>query len=279
MENIGDYAFQNCKSLTSFNSVEIGVFNIPENVTNISNYAFYGCEKATTITLGKDVSIVGNYAFSGCANINKFNSVNEYELIVPTKVINIGEYAFQDIQLVKIIVVPDSVTSIGLGAFKGCNSIEDITLPFVGATETATYHEAVFGYVFGYRRAGASEHKTEFNSNYIDDYPYAKEKSQEYVEKTYACNIEAINQYNAYDYKGTANIYSGSWSAQTRYGLSSYYYYIPVTIKNVTITSQTNIPVAAFNNCDFIETITLSEDVETIGDYAFQNCNATILYK
>jgi hypothetical protein len=39
------------------------------------------------------------------------------------------------------------------------------------------------------------------------------------------------------------------------------------------------MPVAAFNNCDFIETITLLADVENIGDYAFQNCNATILYK
>ena len=63
------------------------------------------------------------------------------------------------------------------------------------------------------------------------------------------------------------------------YYVDYYMYYIPTSIRNVTITAQTNIPVAAFNNCDFIETITLSADVETIGDYAFQNCNATILYK
>ena len=64
----------------------------------------------------------------------------------------------------------------------------------------------------------------------------------------------------------------------TRYGNASYFYYIPANIKNVTITRQKDIPVAAFNSCDFIETITLSVNVETIGDYAFQNCNATIRY-
>ncbi len=38
------------------------------------------------------------------------------------------------------------------------------------------------------------------------------------------------------------------------------------------------IPAAAFNGCSSIETISLPDCVETIGDYAFQNCSATIDY-
>ena len=62
------------------------------------------------------------------------------------------------------------------------------------------------------------------------------------------------------------------------YSYRSYYYSIPATIKEVTITTQTVVPVAAFNNCNFIETITLPITVMSIGDYAFQNCDATIQY-
>jgi len=98
--------------------------------------------------------------------------------------------------LVKV-VVPDTVTSIGLGAFKGCDAIEDITLPFVGASADATCYDAVFGYIFGYTKSN---------------------------------------------------------------------------------TLSYGIPAAAFNNCDFIETINLPDTVESIGDCAFQNCNATINY-
>ena len=92
----------------------------------------------------------------------------------------------------------------------------------------------------------------------------------EYKNEKYG-TLEGVWQYTAYSYKFT-NGYG------TKYFLESRYFCIPSSIKNVTITVQTDIPVAAFNNCDFIETITLSPDVENIGDYAFQNCNATIQY-
>ena len=273
VENIGEYAFQNGQSLISFNSAEIGVFNIPKNVTNINNYVFYGCEKATTVTLGNNVSNIGNYAFSGCVNISKFNSENEYEFILPAKVVNIGKYAFQNVQTIKKVVVPDSVTSIGLGAFKGCNSIEDITLPFVGARAEATCYDAVFGYIFGYEKQSSD---SKYKSSTVD-YPVLK---TEFLNKQYSDGTIGINQFS----KERLKNYDSNKSGMTIYYLTYYYedyyiYYIPTTIKNVTITSQTNIPVAAFNNCDFIETITLLTDVESIGDYAFQNCNATILYK
>ena len=41
----------------------------------------------------------------------------------------------------------------------------------------------------------------------------------------------------------------------------------------MTITAQTAIPVAAFNGCDFIESITLPDTLTSIGSYAFQNCS------
>ena len=50
------------------------------------------------------------------------------------------------------IVVPDYVTSISSGAFRGCSSLESITIPFVGdragKTSSDTY-QYPFGYIFG----------------------------------------------------------------------------------------------------------------------------------
>jgi hypothetical protein len=41
------------------------------------------------------------------------------------------------------------VTSIGeRGAFYGCNGLISITLPFIGASRTATGASAVFGFIF-----------------------------------------------------------------------------------------------------------------------------------
>ena len=203
-------------------------------------------------------------------------------------VVTITKEAFINKTQLQKVVVPDTVTSIGLGAFKGCNGIEDITLPFVGASQEATYYNAVFGYIFGYEEA-PNEYK---NYGMLNDkngfVEYSGVTTYYYVKPNYSfLNVKhsdinnLVWQYTCCDYKGVAG---GTYDYQGftpwyRYVMTSKYYYIPKTIKSVKITCQINIPLAAFNNCDFIETITLSENVESIGDYALQNCNATILYE
>ena len=262
---IGSNAFQNCGALKQLNSTTDGVFNIPKDVEVINSYTFQNCTELTTLTLGSDVTSIGEYAFAGCSLLNKFNSENENELIIPSKVETIGQYAFQDVLLVTKVVVPDSVTSIGLGAFKGCVAIEDITLPFVGNSASVKYCDAVFGYVFGYNAVHDS-------NNYVWQSEFS-ESYKEYRNSKYGA-LDGIWQYTAYTYTYT-NGYG------TRHYLESRYFCIPNSITSVTITTQTDIPVAAFNNCEFIETINLPKTVEThgsVGEYAFQNCAATVNY-
>ena len=237
--SIGAYAFNSCAQLAD---VE---FDEDCKLETIDEYAFADCISISEIELPTTVTSIGNYAFSGCISIAKINSDTEGELNLPDNVTAIGNYAFQDLELITNVVVPDSVTSIGLGAFKGCSAIEDITLPFVGKSTDATYYEAVFGYIFGYdTRSG----------NYAGSY------SNAYVNNQYGTQPENT----IWQYTYTSSYYY------------SCYYYIPTTIKNVTITVQTEIPTAAFNNCDFIETITIPTTVTSVGDYAYQNCDATV---
>ena len=192
---------------------------------------------------GTPITTIARYAFDGCATLSSITMSNN--------IISIGEYAFQNVQNITNIVVPDSVKSIGIGAFKGCNKIENITLPFVGASADARNYNAVFGYIFGYTQVQAA-YESGDPSNAYDNLNYGKAPS------------ETIWQYS---YKGVYSSYNEHRNYPT-----SVYYYIPTSIKNVTITTQTTLPVAAFNNCSFIETINLPMTMTKIGSYAFQKC-------
>ena len=214
---------------------------------SIGKYAFSGCSGIAEVTGGELVTI-GNYAFSGCLGIAKFNTSNANELNIPDGVTSIGEYAFNNLLLVKTIIVPDTVTTIGVGAFKGCNALEDITIPFIGKTATTNQtSEAVFGHIFGRYTSSAST-------------------------KPDGTVYQGWGKYNdSYLITGTSG-YNYAYSSYYR----ADYYYIPTTIKTVTVTVDTTVPYGAFHNCDFIETITIPLTVTSIGDYAFQNCSATV---
>ncbi len=56
--SIGDYAFYGCSGLTSV--------TIPNSVTSIGNGAFYGCSGLTSVTIGNSVTSIGDHAFYGC---------------------------------------------------------------------------------------------------------------------------------------------------------------------------------------------------------------------
>ena len=296
--SIGDYAFQNCATLKKFNSTIDGEFNIPvgvdkigqytfkacgelvkvnipANVISVETYAFNACtqleevkfaENSKLKTIGEyafadcisiselqlpnTITNIGNYAFSGCISIAKVGSQEKGEMLLSEKLVSIGEYAFQNLSLISKIIVPDGVTSIGEGAFKGCDDVKEITLPFIGKKTDATAYEAVFGYIFGSKSTSYEMYT-------------GGDKSLSFINKKVSNISGAVWQYTCKD------LYVKDWSD---YYDRSYYYYIPTTIRNVTITIQNEIPVAAFNSCEFIESITLPTTVTSIGDYAFQNC-------
>lgn len=259
--NIEKYAFQYCSGLKRLNSNVDGEFNIPTNIETINDNTFVDCYEMTKLTLLTNVKKLGDFAFKGCISLNQINSNTLGELILPESIAVIGEYAFQNLEQITKVVVPDTVEKIGQGAFNGCNSIKDITLPFIGESNETIYYCAVFGHIFGRERIKPSV--------YYGSLSFGKSKDSlqtDFVNEKYGSST-GIWQYTCYDYH---YIYYTDY-----YATSSYYYFIPKSIRNVTITVQTKVPVAAFNNCDFIENITLPQNV-SIGDYAFQNCSATV---
>ena len=208
--SVGRYAFYGCSDLTS---VTIG-----NSVTTIGYSAFRDCSGLTSVTIGNSVTSIGSYAFSGCSGLTS--------VTIGNSVTSIDNGAFYGCSGLTSITIPDSVTSIGDYAFRGCSSLTSMTLPFVGASATASNgYNQVFGYIFG----------------------YTKNNSDSYSAGTY-------------QYKG---------DSYTEY----YHYYIPSSIKSVTITGG-KIPYHAFYNCSKLTNVTIGDSVTSIGNSAFYNCSS-----
>ena len=99
--SIGEYAFYDCRSLTSV--------TIPDSVTSIGREAFYKCESLTSVTIPDSVTLIDNGAFQGCTSLTS--------VTIPDSVTSIGKEAFSYCQSLTSVTIPDSVTSIGWSAF------------------------------------------------------------------------------------------------------------------------------------------------------------------
>ena len=130
---------------------------IPDSVTVISSSTFSSCELLTSITIPKSLTSLYIYTFSSCPSLKeiKVHSDNpSYKDIdgvlftksgsmlhsyppgnprtsytIPDSVRSIGCGAFNNCNLLTEILIPDSVVSIGNWTFSSCSSLISITLP------------------------------------------------------------------------------------------------------------------------------------------------------
>ncbi len=124
--SIGSYAFFNC-SLTSI--------EIPNSVTSIGSSAFYNCSKLTAVNIS-DIAAWCKIAFSSeyanplyYAHNLDLNGTLVTDLIIPSNITSINNYAFHGCSSLTSVTIPNSVTSIGSNAFSSCSSLTSIEIP------------------------------------------------------------------------------------------------------------------------------------------------------
>jgi hypothetical protein len=128
-----------------------GNYNIPNNVLEIMEGAFFNCKQLTSVFFPQTINNIGMFNFFFCPSITSFDvDVNNKTFTSENGVL----YNYNKDELVKFpsgqkgfFMVPDSVKIIGHGAFFGCGSETRINIYFNNIIKIN--HGGLAGFNFG----------------------------------------------------------------------------------------------------------------------------------
>ena len=284
--SIGDSAFYGCSSLTSVYITDIAKwcaikFNnsssnplsyahnlyldeelvtdlvIPDGVTSIGEFTFYGCNSMTSITIPNSVTSIGYYAFSGCSSLTS--------ITIPDSVTSIGDSTFYGCRSLTNITIPDSVKSIGQEAFSGCSSLTSITIP----DSVTSIGDSTF---YGCRSLT--------NITIPDSVKSIGQEAFSYCSSLTSVTIpDSVTSIGNSAFSMCSNLTSVTIPDSVA-SIGSSAFYNCNSLTNVTIPeSVTSIGDYAFHSCRSLTSVTIPESVTSIGSYAFQYCsNLTAFY-
>lgn len=111
ISSVPEGMFRGCSSLTRI--------QIPDSVTSIGDYAFYGTA-LQSLGVGRNVESIGDYAFYGNENLSSLTFASNARLT------SIGVSAFENNISLSQVSLPDSLISLGESAFEGCELLRSI---------------------------------------------------------------------------------------------------------------------------------------------------------
>lgn len=142
VEHIRSGAFRDCSSLTSI--------ELPSSLLELYNSPFSGCSSLTSLIIPKSVTQINSNPVAGCSSLTSLtiedgninydsrdncNAIIETfsnkliggckNTIIPNSVKSLGPGAFSGCGLT-VIIIPNSVTSISEGAFWGCTGLKEV---------------------------------------------------------------------------------------------------------------------------------------------------------
>lgn len=94
---------------------------IPESVTSINEYAFYGCDSLKSIEIPASIKSIGESAFGNC------NGLQSIE--IPEGVTSIGESAFAWCDNLTTVKIGSGITKLENNLFEFCKNLKNVELP------------------------------------------------------------------------------------------------------------------------------------------------------
>lgn len=110
---IEEGAFGGCELLTSV--------IIPDTVTKMGEGVFCGCELLSKVRLSVNIKTIESHTFGGCSSLET--------ITIPKGVTWIGVEAFSHCSSLVTITIPNSVRRIAHSAFSSCRSLSSVTIP------------------------------------------------------------------------------------------------------------------------------------------------------
>ena len=319
----GEYAFHGCENLTSvtipssmtsigygsfFNNYSLAdVFCYAENVPETSSWAFYG-SPLSSATLHVPVGSIDAYSttapWSGFGTIVAIEDNSNMEIngiyYALDKNNRTAEVISNPNGYSGTVVIPESVTfsnntysvtSIGEGAFAGCEGLTSITIPnsvtsisqnaFAGITIRKVFwltntppsgYENLKGYI-----------NYVLNNSYsslsnVRVYPYLASMFElngvKYVPVSpseHICDaVDCVQNETAKDLNISSVTYQGITMKVKN--VMPYLAYENKYIESLSVDIEGNIPIRAFDNCSNLKSVNLGEKVTGIGEYAFYGC-------
>lgn len=240
---------------------KIQTINIPSGIESIPAYYFAGCSSLKQAPLPSGVTDISAYAFSDCKALTTVS--------LPLGVTLLREGVFQNCTGLKSFTITSKITDIQTKAFYGCAGLTSITVPETVAS-------------IGIGAFGACTSLTEITVPYIG--------------ANNSLKGTASNACFGYIFGNTSGV-AGTTATTQKYSTTSVTYYIPDSLKKITVTGGScflgafsglaNVEEIILNdkvnysaqdyifyNSKKLKKVTLPAGITNLGNYAFQNCSA-----
>ena len=263
---IPDYIIINgktCKTTTiaagAFEASNIEKLIIPDTVETIGDSAFFDNFSIHTVYLGKNVKTIGSGAFSNTQIVN---------LHMGEKVETIGDYAFIG-GLFRNVELPNTVTSIGVGAFQGCNNLDK----FVASGKYTTLDNGNLlmdgTTIVAFAPAGISEYNIPNGVEVISTSVFE-------LTKITSINIpNTVTTIMQSAFSQCVNLTSVTIPNSVT-DLENHVFSGCSNLTQVTIgKGVTTIKESTFNGCSKLNSVSILGEVTTIGNQAFRECKFT----
>ncbi|MDE6581475.1 MAG: leucine-rich repeat protein [Duncaniella sp.] len=306
LETIGNYAFQ------STNISNLNILELP-NIKAIGYQILSGSAGLTTlefVLLGRNASWQSN-SFSGCTGIKKFmypstkskpsfTGVPTTAYVPYTPYENLtgvhveGDLVYNGDNSILVAMMPDyseaefevpnTVTTIGSGAFVGCTGLESVTIPStvtsigdyafqnltkLGSLSLPASIETIGNYAFDGCTGIASDLAISEKVTSIGNYAFRN------CSKATGLSLPAsLENIGTYAFYGCAGITSDLVIPSSVTSLGNYAFYGCSSIPSVKIAANiAELPGNVFYNCSSLTTANLPGNLTNIGASAFYNCS------
>ena len=260
--------FKECVGLSSI--------TLPNSITSIGDFAFYGCTGLKTVNIPNGVTSIGKYAFDGCADISA--------ITIPYSVTSIGEEAFENCCGLISLTIQNGVSTIGRSAFSGCTGLVSVTIPnsvtsdlyytFEGCsklkTVTISNNVEIIGH-YAFRNCTSLESITIPNS-VTSIYSTVFQGCTSLTSVTIPNSVKLIGDHAFSNCTNLNSVKLGD-------GLTSIgkYAFENTAITSIAIPNDvTEISEGAFKNCNKLITARLGDGVEKIRKEAFFDCASLV---